>query len=329
MLNDSTNNVAHANETFRFAQLSDPHLSSPGIPYPWQLANKRLLGYLSWLRKRRHLYKPWVLDLALQNLRGLQIDHYVVTGDLTHIGLSSEFDQALQWLEQIGEAQDVTVIPGNHDLYVNGRWDRSFAKWKTYLDSDLSYRGKQSEGNNALKRLEQAYPTVRLRNDIAFIGVSSVFAAPWFRATGVVSQPQLDRLKIILQNPELNQFCKVLLIHHPISTRYIASRKRLLNHQQLSQVLRNLPVHLVLHGHGHHSCTETLISNQGMEIPVIGAASSSSVDQSMERKAEFLVFDVSRSHAEWSILARRFNLNLQEKAFTETQSQQFRVSVNY
>ena len=74
--------------------------------------------------------------------------------------------------------------------------------------------------------------------------------------------------------------------------------------------------------------TETLVSNQGMEIPVIGAASSSSVDQSQERKAEFLVFDISRQHAEWNILVRRFNLNLQEKAFFETQSQRFRVSVN-
>ena len=68
MFNDSTKNAAHANESFQFAQLSDPHLSSPGAPFPWQIANKRFLGYLSWLRKRRHIHKRWVLDLELKKI---------------------------------------------------------------------------------------------------------------------------------------------------------------------------------------------------------------------------------------------------------------------
>ena len=253
MVNDSTKNVAHANESFRFVQLSDPHLSSPGFPNPLRLTNKRILGYLSWLRRRRRTYQRWVLDLAIKQIQQQQISHYVVTGDLTHIGLKNEFEQVAQWLTNLGKPQDVTVIPGNHDLYVNESWDRSFAKWHDYMNGDEEFSELQNGSNDAQQNLEQFFPSIRLRSNCVFISMSSVFAAPWFRATGHINQSQLDRLTQLLQKPQLKNLCRILLIHHPISIQSISARKRLINYPQLIEILRDNPVQLILHGHGHRT----------------------------------------------------------------------------
>ena len=328
MANDSTKNVAHANESFRFVQLSDPHLSSPGLPNPLRLTNKRILGYLSWLRRRRRTYKRWVLDLAVRQIQQQQISHFVVTGDLTHIGLASEFEQVVQWLTSLGKPQDVTVIPGNHDLYVNERWDRSFAKWHAYMNGDQRPAELLNDNVDAQQNLEQIFPSIRLRSNCAFISMSSVFAAPWFRATGRVNQTQLDRLTQILQQPQLKNLCKILLIHHPISTQSIAQRKRLINYPQLIEILRDNPVQLVLHGHGHRTGIETLSCKQGINTPVVGAASSSSVDQRNSYKAEYLLFDVTRTTESWCIHMRNFNLHLAQKKFIETNSTTFFVAAN-
>lgn len=207
----------HSNESLRFVQLSDLHLSSLGVPNPFQLVNKRILGYLSWLRRRRHTHQRWVLDLALQEFQQLNIDHYAITGDLTHIGLETEFLQAKQWLQQLGTPENVTVIPGNHDLYVNEQWSKSFIHWENYLIGDISHLQISRQQNNALMCLNQLYPRVIIRKNTAFVCVNSIFNAPWFRATGRLLPQQLQRLTSILQSSELDNYCKILLIHHPIT----------------------------------------------------------------------------------------------------------------
>ena len=317
MFNDSTNSAAHPNESFRFAQLSDPHLSSPTNFSPLRLVNKRILGYLSWLRNRRHTHKRWVLDLAIQKLQSLHVDHCVITGDLTHIGLQNEFTQAIRWLNDLGATRDITVIPGNHDLYVNERWDRSFEILEDYMYGDDCTETVQSKVNNAQERLEQEFPSIRIRGNVAFISVSSVFAAPWFRATGRINQSQLDRLHKLLNRSQLKNLCKVLLIHHPITTHSISKRKRLLNHSQLTDLLCENPVQMVLHGHGHKSHIEKLTCNQGFNIPVIGAASCSSTEKKHGRKAEFLLFDVTPNDNLWHINMRAFNLEKKQNLFIE------------
>ena len=318
MFNDSINSAAHPNDSFRFAQLSDLHLSSPASFSPLQLGNKRILGYLSWLRNRRHTHKRWVLDLAIQKLQSLQVDHCVITGDLTHIGLQNEFTQAATWLNELGAARDITVIPGNHDLYVNGRWDRSFALWEDYMRGDKEFDTKPPITNDAELNLGNIFPSLRIRSKVAFISLSSVFAAPWFRATGRITQAQLEKLQQLLSNPQLNDFCKVILIHHPITVQSISNRKRLLNHTQLTDLLHENPVQLVLHGHGHKSHTEKIECKNGSTIPVIGTASASSTEKKSGRKAEFLLFEVAQQDNSWRISMRAYHLDITKKIFTES-----------
>ena len=322
-MSESNKNAGHANESFRFVQLSDLHLSSIGVPNPLYLMNKRALGYLSWLKKRRFTHQRWILDCALSDIKQLNVDHYAITGDLTHIGLKHEFTQVASWLSDVGEPENVTIIPGNHDLYVNEHWNRSFLFWQDYMLGDNMTAKAIKENNDALNNLNALYPIVRIRKHVAFIALSSVFNAPWFRATGKISDAQLNRLKTLLSNGQLDDYCKVLLIHHPITLSNTPARKSLLNHSMLTAILNEHPVQVILHGHGHHSNMDTLICNKDIHTPVIGMSSTSSTSQSEKYKAEFLLFDIHKTHSHWNMQLQHHTLNLQKNSFIHSHTENF------
>ncbi|MFK7795393.1 MAG: metallophosphoesterase [Gammaproteobacteria bacterium] len=320
-MNESSETGRHANESYRFVQLSDLHLSYIQAPNPIQLLNKRILGYLSWLRKRRHTHQRWILDLAIEEIRQLNVDHYAITGDLTHIGLKHEFEQVSQWLKSIASADDITLIPGNHDLYVNEQWDRSFALWEDYILGDN--QKKNDSSNQALTQLNQLYPTVRIRKQVAFIGLSSAFDAPWFRATGRVDEQQLNRLQKLLSSKALDSYCKVLLVHHPLTLKHTPTRKCLLNRDRLTDLLTQHPVELVLHGHGHNSCYDSIDTADNNEIPIIGMSSTSSINHKNNYIAEFLLFDISKIAQQWSIKKQSYTFDKNLKKFIATTQHEF------
>ena len=312
-MNESSKTGGHANESFRFVQLSDLHLSTIHRPNPSQLLNKRILGYLSWLRKRRYTHQRWILDLAIEEIRQLNVDHYAITGDLTHIGLKSEFKQVVSWLQSIAAPDDITLIPGNHDLYVNEQWQRSFALWEQYMLGDN--KNLEASSNQALTQLNHIYPIVRIRKHVAFIGLSSVFDAPWFRATGKIHLDQLNRLEALLSSQALDNYCKVLLVHHPLTMTHTPARKCLLNREELTSLLKQHTVDLVLHGHGHNSCLDSLEHSNNHKTPIIGMSSSSSVHQSENYKAEFLLFDINKTTEGWNINKQSYKLDMELKKF--------------
>src|SRR5262245_26716302 len=103
----------------RFAHLSDLHALELSGVSPWRFLNKRLAGGLNLLRKRASQHPLRLLDLVCEDLQKVPLDHVVVTGDLTNVSLPSEFLRARQALERSGRTpRDVSVIPGNHDVYV-------------------------------------------------------------------------------------------------------------------------------------------------------------------------------------------------------------------
>ena len=153
----------------RFAQLSDPHLSSLEQVRARDLFNKRALGYLSWRRKRRFEHRPEVLQALQRNLELPKLDQLLITGDLTHIGLPSEFRQASDWLQQLGDARQIALVPGNHDSCVRADWQQTYALWQDYMASD----GSAGQGDGA-----QPFPSLRVRGQLAFIGLSTACPKP-------------------------------------------------------------------------------------------------------------------------------------------------------
>jgi len=126
---------------FTFAHLSDPHLSNLQGVSLRKLANKRLLGYLSWRHRRRIEHRREVLDALVKDMQSFAPEHAVVTGDLTHIGLPSEFIEVRHWLDGVGRPDQVTVVPGNHDRYVPEDWQETFEHWLPYMVGDQGRSG--------------------------------------------------------------------------------------------------------------------------------------------------------------------------------------------
>ncbi len=161
---------------FTLAHLSDPHLG-PLPAVRWRdLASKRAFGYANWRRGRAASLGPAGLVALVDDLHLSEPDHIAVTGDLINIGLPAEVDAARAWLAELGEAADVTVIPGNHDAYLPGAVRRYTDAWAPYMAGD--------EGGTA------GFPFVRVREPVALIGVSSAVAPAPVMATGRLGAPQ-------------------------------------------------------------------------------------------------------------------------------------------
>ncbi|MGI9331125.1 MAG: metallophosphoesterase family protein [Gammaproteobacteria bacterium] len=275
--------------TFTIAHLSDPHLSRPEPVQVRQLLNKRILGYLSWRRRRRFVHQAAVLDQLLDDLHEQSPDHTVVTGDLTHIGLPVEFEQAKEWLARLGDPQVVTVIPGNHDTYVREAWETTFAGWEEYLAGD------EDESWSA-----NAYPSLRMRGPVAIVGVSTAVPTPWFRASGRVGRAQRERLAEMLADLAQQDIFRLALIHHAPVPGVDPWRKRLTDVRETAQVLAQGGAHLVLHGHDHTARWSSLESAAGL-IPVVAVPSASYRLPAPDKRASYNLYHVRRDDSGWRV----------------------------
>lgn len=256
---------------FRFAHLSDPHMTSPQSVRIARLMGKRLLGYLSWRVRRRHRHRREMLDLLVRDMRAFAPHHIVITGDLTQLGLATEFHQAHAWLQSLGRGDEVTVVPGNHDIYAEDSRHR-VEYWSDYATGD--------------DRSVAGFPFVRVRGPVAFIGLNSGAVSPPFCATGRVGPEQLEALEKILEETGARGLCRVVLIHHSPAEGEDRRRKRLLDASDVAAALARQGAELVLHGHGHRVRLSSLDA-QDSGIPVLAAASASAVDARAEKSAAY------------------------------------------
>jgi len=276
---------------FTFAHLSDPHFTSLENISWASIANKRAMGYLSWYLHRRSEHRPEILECLVEDLHRQQPDHVVITGDLTHLGLPEEFQQARQWLDSLQALTDVTVIPGNHESYVTTSFASTLQLWEPYLKSN-------HQSNDSTRPFEEdlIFPSLRIRGPVAFIGLSSAHPTAPFLATGSIDDRQLRNFTDLLSSHTIKGLFRVLLIHHPPLSDSIRWRKRLTNATQLQNILAKNPVDLILHGHTHKSSAKFL-KTSSQPIPVIGVASSSALGTKAGYAAQYGLFKIEE-HAD-------------------------------
>src|SRR5262245_24919179 len=118
---------------FVLAHLSDPHLGPLPAPRWRELLGKRATGYLNWRRKRRLIHRGEVLSRIVADLKAQAANHVAVTGDLVNISLAGEYAPAGAWLASLGPPHDVTLVPGNHDLYVRAAAPYPRLNWSDYM----------------------------------------------------------------------------------------------------------------------------------------------------------------------------------------------------
>lgn len=274
---------------FTFAHLSDPHLPLPPGPPPLRLlANKRLLGFLSFWRERRHLHLPSLLAALTEDVARHHPDHIVVTGDLVNIALPEEFEQARLWLQTLGRPEAVSVVPGNHDATVAVPWATGLGRWRPWMEGD--------DGGDG-------FPYVRLRGPVAFVGVSTAVPSAPLLAIGRVGGEQAARLEEILAALGRDGLFRVVLMHHPPVMTSGGRRKALADRAEVRAVLSRAGAELVLHGHHHRTQLAHLRAASGTPIPVIGAGSASRTAERGEG-ARWIRFAVSGSRARgWRLAA--------------------------
>ncbi len=292
-----------ADTTQSFAQLSDPHLTSLEVVRARDLLNKRALGYLSWRHKRRFEHRPYVLEALQQDLANTDLAQVLVTGDLTHIGLPAEFQQATEWLDQLGSPEQVALVPGNHDACVRADHGATFELWREYMRSDEAQSTAaiaSATGEPASDATDALFPSIRVRGDIAFIGLTTGLPTPPLFATGTVGAPQLSQLPNLLCAARDRGLFRVLYLHHCPLAGAEKWRKRLTDAHELENILAAHGVELVVHGHGHRQHVGELSTSCGV-APVIAVPSASALGLHGADVAQYNRYRVIRKSGGWQL----------------------------
>lgn len=281
---------------FRLAHLSDVHLGPlPDVTYR-DLASKRMVGYVNWQRNRRHIMLDGVLGSITADIKAAGVDHLAVTGDLVNLALDGEIELAKLWLETLGPAEDVSVVPGNHDAYVPGAFDKVCRSWGAWMTGD----GVSAPADR------RAFPYMRVRGEVALIGVSSARATAPFMANGFFREDQSHRLGALLDKAAKQGLFRVIMIHHPPVRGAVAQHGRLFGIGNFQKTIARHGAELVLHGHSHEPTLYWLDGDGRQTVPVVGVAAGGQAFGGAHPAAQWNLLEISGEPEAWSLrLIRR------------------------
>lgn len=289
--------------TFLIAHLSDPHIGPlPRIPLG-ALMNKRLTGTLNWHRSRATIHNMDVLDHVITDILRHRPDHVALTGDLVNVGYAPEFAQAHRHIRPLGNPKDVSIIPGNHDAYIGAS-----------LPAMLTEFGSHMRGDGAR---EPHFPYLRMRGNVALIGINSGVPTLPFMATGRVGASQREALAALL---EKTRGCfRVVMIHHPPHKGGARFGRGLTDAGPFCHMIGEAGAELVLHGHNHRHSIHWLAGRSGA-IPIIGVASASAVPGTPHHCAEYHLYRFAPEYPDRPILLERHRHDPATGAIAPTES---------
>jgi 3',5'-cyclic AMP phosphodiesterase CpdA len=127
-------------------------------------------------------------------------DHVVVSGDLTEVGSPMQFEAFAQVLHDSGiAAENVTLVPGNHDAYSSGD------AWKHALDGPLrAYRPTAADEPGKVVE----------RGDVVLLPVDVSCMQPITRSAGELSPEAAEALEARFRDPGLAKKALVVVQHH-------------------------------------------------------------------------------------------------------------------
>lgn len=283
----------------RFAHLTDLHLPIPGAPSARELMNKRVLGYLSWVRNRRRRHRIEALEALLADLQKQAPDLTVITGDAINIALPSEFEAAGRWFAKSFDPARTLFTPGNHDAYVTVDWAEMVNAFGPYMNGE-----RPEETYARPPQDEDDFPYVRNEGGVAFIMANSSPPTLPGLATGRLGQAQIGRIRSALQRAKQAGRARVLALHHPVTKGATPRRKALDDDGALRGMIAEEGVELVLHGHTHRTIWASVETPDGPR-PVAGGASASHPEgRGHYAPARYTLFSVDRTDAGFRIEAQ-------------------------
>ncbi len=282
--------------SFILAHLSDAHLGPLPRPLKRELISKRLTGYLNWVGGRERFHEMQVLARLVEDMKQQKPDHVAMTGDILNIGLPAEYPAGAAWLRTLGDPAEVSFTPGNHDAYVRDSMIHlasAFTPWTT-TDGEVAPVA--------------SFPFLRLRGEVALIGLCSGAPSGPLMATGRLGPAHLAALAPILQETGERGLARVIMIHHPALHGGAPAMRRLTDARALEAIVRRAGAELILHGHNHVRSLAFLASpasrTLSRRIPVIGVPSASSASRMPRLRASYHLLRLEREGQSWRIAAR-------------------------
>jgi 3',5'-cyclic AMP phosphodiesterase CpdA len=285
---------------FKLAHISDVHLGPlPHLSFR-ELFSKRITGFVNWHRNRRKHLFGGTLDLLLDDIRDKQPDHLAITGDLVNLASGIEIRAAASWLREFGDPANTSVVPGNHDAYVPGAYEKSMRAWYDNVHGDLA-PAEWQEGKHI-------FPYLRVRGKVAIIGCSTAVATPPFAASGFFGERQARETVNMLRAAGEAGLFRVVMIHHPPIRGATSFHKRMIGIRRFAAVISTGGAELVLHGHTHLNTVHWLRGQTG-PVPVVGIASGSQGPGGSKPPAAYNLFSIDGSPGAWSLKGERFSLS--------------------
>lgn len=285
---------------FTLAHLSDVHLGPlpPGAAYK-DFALKRLVGAMSWAFIRRRLHIPAVADAIAADIAGAKPDHVAFTGDAVNIAALAEFPHAAEWMQRLGDGKSMTFVPGNHDAYVEVPWEAGLSHMVSWMTGEM-----RVAETTVSPRLATPFPFVRLRKNVALIGLSTAVPQNLRKAGGSLGPVQLKSLGPLLRDLRERGFARVVMIHHPPFPGLAIRRKALTDAAALKDVISAEGAELILHGHNHRHMVNKLATRFGTAYAV-GVPSSSMGVAGRHTPAAWNLYEIDRSDGRWAITLRQ------------------------
>jgi len=274
--------------SFCLAHLSDAHIGPLPKPRLRELVNKRFTGYLNWSRRAK-IHSMGMLGRIVEDMLVQAPDHVAMTGDILNLGLPGEFPFARSWLETLGDPRDVSFVPGNHDAYLRSSLlhiGETFAPWCSNDGDDRT-----------------VFPYLRVRGEIALIGLSSAIPTGPFLASGRIGVQQMREFARLLEETGQQGLCRVVMIHHPPWRRATNAGRGLRDANDFEKTIAGYGAELVLHGHNHRRMHKDLPGPSG-SVPVVGVASASAVPGSPRHLAEYHLYEIARTGNRWAVGVR-------------------------
>ncbi len=279
---------------FTLAHFSDVHLGPLPRGAAWRdFALKRPLGYLSWRLKRHRLHIPAIADAIAADIAVASPDHIALTGDIVNISARDEFPAAARWLKRFGTPKHLSFVPGNHDTYVRFGWEHGLGYLAPYMTGDM--RVAQTRTN---PQVACPFPFVRLRKNVAVIGLCSALPQPLHKAAGELGALQLESVATLLRDLRERGYYRCVLIHHPPLPGQALPRKALADAARFRDILASQGAELVLHGHNHAHSLVRLPSPFGT-VNVVGVPSASMGETQHHEPAAWYRYAITRQDGGW------------------------------
>jgi len=277
------------------AHLSDVHLGPLPKSAAWKnFALKRVIGTLSWTLNRHKLHDAAIAAAVVDDIKTIAPDHVAFTGDLLNVSAHAEFLRAADWMENFGDPAWISFVPGNHDAYVPVAWKQGLAHLAPFMTGDMAAAPVHPSALVA-----STFPYVRLRRNLAMIGLNSAAPQSLTKAAGTLGPAQLQALAKILHDLKAKGYYRAVMIHHPPLPGLAPPRKALSDATQLRDVLWNEGAEVVLHGHNHREMLTVLAGREG-NIPVVGVPSASTNGGGHYVPAAWNLYEITRIQGKWA-----------------------------